>query len=129
MHATELRDSLDLLLAEVSVTDICFQLDQNNIPCAQVNTPANIHEDEQVIHQKVLLETEHPIAGLMRYADTPFQFIDQEQHPAIPAATLGQHNREILEELAVSEEDIRNLEERERLNRERMADFTLSQVK
>ena len=129
LNADELRSALDVVFSEVLVDDICRQLDENNIPCSRVNTLEDIHKDEQVIHEEALIEVVHPVAGPMRFASTPFQFKGQGDFLQSHAATLGEHNREILQELDVSEMEIKKAEERERLNREKMTDFNLSQAK
>jgi len=129
INADELRSALDAVFSEALVDDICKQLDVNNVPCSRVNTLEDIHRDEQVIHEEALVEIDHPVAGPMRFASTPFQFTGQGNFLKSHAATLGEHNREILLELDVPEMEIKKAEERERLNREKMADFNLSQAK
>jgi formyl-CoA transferase len=78
------------------------------------------------LEQDALLQIEHPIAGTMRVANTPFQFAEQQPIPGIHAPTLGQHSAEILKELGRSQDDIDRIELREQRNREAMASFKLS---
>jgi len=129
INADELRNALDSVFSGALANDICRQLDENNVPCARVNTLEDIHSDEQVIHEEVLVEIDHPVAGPMRFASPPFKFTGQGDFLNSHAATLGDHNREILTELQVPEVEIQKAEERERLNREKMTDFNLSQAK
>lgn len=129
INSDDLRNALDSVFSMALADDICRKLDENNIPCARVATLDEIHKDEQVKHEEALIESEHPVAGPMRFANVPFQFAGQRDFLKHHAAILGQHNREILEELDISELEIAKNEERERFNREKMADFNLSQAK
>ena len=129
INADELRNALDSVFSGTLADDICRQLDENNVPCALVNTLEYIHRDEQIIHEEVLVEIDHPVAGSMRFASPPFEFTGKGDFLKSHAATLGEHNREILTELQVPEVEIEKAEERERLNREKMTDFNLSQTK
>ncbi|GIT32623.1 MAG: hypothetical protein Ct9H300mP3_01540 [Gammaproteobacteria bacterium] len=54
----------------------------------------------------------------MRMPKPPFNFIDQNDFPKSHAPVLGQHNREVLSELSVDEEDITRMEAREKANKE-----------
>ena len=129
INADELRNALDSVFSGTLADDICRQLDENNVPCALVNTLEYIHRDEQIIHEEVLVEIDHPVAGAMRFASPPFEFTGKGDFLKSHAATLGEHNREILTELQVPEVEIEKAEERERLNRQKMTDFNLSQAK
>ncbi|MDG1987714.1 MAG: CoA transferase [Halieaceae bacterium] len=129
INADELRNALDAVFSEALVDDICRQLDINNVPCSRVNTLEDVHKDQQVVHEETLVEVVHPVAGPMRFARTPFRFTGQGDFLKSHAATLGEHNRDILQELDVPEIEIKKAEERERLNREKMTDFNLSQAK
>ena len=53
----------------------------------------------------------------MRMPKPPFNFINQNDFPKSHAPVLGQHNREVLSELGVHEEEIIRMEEREKLTR------------
>ena len=64
----------------------------------------------------------------MRMPKPPFNFIDQNDFPKSHAPTLGQHNREVLSELGVDEEDIIRTEEREKANKEIIEGMLLADV-
>ena len=64
----------------------------------------------------------------MRMPKPPFNFIDQNNFPKSHAPTLGQHNREVLSELGVDEEDIIRTEEREKANQEIIEGMLLADV-
>ncbi len=99
------------------------------MPVARANTPDEVFDDPQVIEQDAIISVEHPVAGAMRIANTPFQFEGQDKLPKMHAAILGQHSAEILRELGVAESEIDRIEKREAANRELMAGFSLDQAK
>ncbi len=121
-------------LAEDALTDwsteaLCAELDAHDVPVARVNSLDEMLNDPQIAEQQALCQVEHPVAGSMRVANTPFQFEGQGSLPGLHAAQLGQHSAEILKELGCSQENIDRIEQREQKNREIMASFSLAQAK
>ena len=111
-------------------TDVlCAELDAHDVPVARVNSLDEMLNDPQIAQQEALCHVEHPVAGSMRIANTPFQFEGQSALPVLHAAELGQHSAEILKELGCSQENIDRVEQREEKNREIMASFSLAQAK
>jgi crotonobetainyl-CoA:carnitine CoA-transferase CaiB-like acyl-CoA transferase len=124
-----LQALLEVAMADWTTEALCAELDKTNVPVARVNTLDEVANDPQVLEQGVLLDVEHPVAGTLRIANTPFQFEGQDPLPQLHAATLGQHSAEILRELGRPESDIDRIESREQANREQMAGFMLTQAK
>jgi len=113
-----LKQEIDALLADVTTDEVCEALDAFGIPVARVNPLDEVHEDPQVRHAQTLIETEHPVAGAMRYPRPPYRFDDASTFPARHAPYLGDDTREILRELDADEGEIRRLEERDAKNSE-----------
>lgn len=124
-----LQKLLEEVLAEWSTDAFCAELDAHDVPVARVNSLDEMLNDPQIVEQEALCQIEHPFAGSMRVANTPFQFEGQGALPALHAAELGQHSAEILKELGCSAENIDRIEQREQANREIMAGFSLAQAK
>lgn len=129
VNADLLRQLLEAGMAEWRTEALCAELDKLDVPVARVNSLDDMVKDPQIIEQGALLQTEHPLAGAMHIANTPFQFEGQRPVPERHAAELGQHSTEILKELGRPQEDIDRIENRERRNREIMAGFTLAQAR
>ena len=122
-NSAELKEAVETLLADVTTDEICQNLDASNIPVARVNSLDEIHEDAQVRHGLSLVETSHPVAGPMRYPRPPFNFIGQDPFPKRHAPFLGDHTREILNELGVADTEIDRLEQRDAANRRKVSSF------
>lgn len=116
-HSTDFKRAVEEMLVDVTTEEVCTNLDAFNIPVARVNSPDEVHEDEQVMHAGSLIETSHPIVGHMRYARPPFHFLGQDEFPARHAPSLGDNTREILSDLGVDDSEIDRLEARDAANR------------
>ncbi len=116
-------------MTDWSTEALCTELDAHDVPVARVNSLDEMLNDPQIAEQEAICRVEHPIAGSMRVANTPFQFEGQGTLPALHAAQLGQHSAEILKELGCSQQNIDRIEQREQKNREIMASFSLVQAK
>jgi crotonobetainyl-CoA:carnitine CoA-transferase CaiB-like acyl-CoA transferase len=112
------KTEVESLLKDLGTDEICQNLDAMNVPVAKVNSVHNVHDDEQVLHGQSLIETTHPVAGAMRYPKPPFNMLDQDQFPKRHAPFLGDHAREILNEIEISETEIDRIEQRDAINRE-----------
>ncbi len=122
-NAPFFQAEVDKLLADKRTEDVCLELDAMGIPVARVNTVDNVHEDPQVNHEHMLIETDHPLIGAMRYPVPPFQLNDQDEFPRLHAPSLGENSTEILTELKIDPEEIERLEKREATNRELLKEF------
>jgi len=56
----------------------------------------------------------------------PFSFRNQDKFPKTQATVLGADTREVLEELEIDQSHIERLEEREKQNRELLAEFDVN---
>jgi crotonobetainyl-CoA:carnitine CoA-transferase CaiB-like acyl-CoA transferase len=77
-------------------------LDAEQVPCAPVNSRADVLTDPQVVANELIVESEHPHAGAMRQPRPAPRF---EATPAAlerPAPVLGEHTDEILRETGVA---------------------------
>jgi crotonobetainyl-CoA:carnitine CoA-transferase CaiB-like acyl-CoA transferase len=124
-----LRQLLEETLTDWSTEDLCTELDAHDVPVARVNSLDEMLKDPQIVEQEAVCRVEHPVAGSMHFANTPFHFEGQGTLPALHAAQLGQHSAEILKELGCSQENIDRVEQREQKNREIMATFNLADAK
>ena len=125
-NRTLLQQLIDNAMSNWTTDVICQRLDSYEIPVAKVNSLDELASDPQIMEQGALLDIEHPSAGLMRVANTPFKFHGQRDVPGLHAPELGEHSAEVLRELGRPQADIDRLEQREQQNRELMAGFSLA---
>ena len=114
---TTSREKIEALLADVTTEEVCRALDGFNIPVARINSLDDLHNDPQIQHSRSLVKTTHPVLGEMRYARPPFNFEGQAEFPERHAPFLGDHTREILDDLGIENTVIERLEKRESENR------------
>ncbi len=90
--------------------DLIAALDGAGVPCGAINSVPEVFEDPQVLARGMLKYVPHPsgvdvpqVSSPMRFAQTPLQDL------AAPPL-LGQHSRQVLEELGYSAERIDQLQ-------------------
>ena len=69
-------------------------------------------KDPQVVHNGIIKEIEHPVAGTYKAIGTPIEFSETPPEIRRPAPLLGQHNEEILQQLGYSSQEIAALKEK-----------------
>ena len=82
--------------------------------CRVIRSLSEVTEDPRVKARHVISKTEHPTAGKVRTADSPWRFglngMPQEQRPA---PVLGTDTREVLREVGYADNEMDELVERE----------------
>ena len=81
-----------------------------DIPAGPINTLADVFADEQVIHCRLVEETDHAELGRIRQVGSPISF-DGRQGESIRRAppVLGEHTFEVLREFGFADADLRAL--------------------
>jgi crotonobetainyl-CoA:carnitine CoA-transferase CaiB-like acyl-CoA transferase len=76
-------------------------------------TPPHRQPDLPPMQQRSFFEElDHPRAGRARYSTMPIRFTNgPRRHHRTPAPALGQHNRELLREIGLSDDEITRLEQ------------------
>ncbi len=76
------------------------------IPCAPLNTTADLVGDPQLAARGFFIDIDHPVAGRFKYPGAPFKMPESPFAIRRPAPLLGQHNAEILGELGYESNDL-----------------------
>ena len=69
-----------------------------DIWCSPVYTFADVERDPQVAHNEMIVEYQHPKAGVVRTLGIPVQFSETPGDIRRPAPLLGEHTNAILAE-------------------------------
>lgn len=121
MNKKDLEQAIEEGLMEANVEDWLELMRVEDIPAGPVNTLDKVIEDPQVIHNKAVVEMEHPVYGKMRAVDCPIKMPGSISGEYTPPPILGEHTEEVLREiLNYSDEKIEALKKEQEENFEEM---------
>ncbi|MDA0273433.1 MAG: CaiB/BaiF CoA-transferase family protein [Proteobacteria bacterium] len=108
-NAKERIDSMGDVLKSRTSADWLERLDAHDVPCAPVLSRPEMLENEQIKANKLISQYEHPGLGQIRQPrpGAKFSRSDIRREPIAPG--LGEHSVEILNDLALSESEIKEL--------------------
>jgi crotonobetainyl-CoA:carnitine CoA-transferase CaiB-like acyl-CoA transferase len=81
-------------------------LDAGGIPAGPIYDIKQALTDPQAISRNMVVEYDHPKAGRVKAVGFPIKFSEEEFKVSNPPPLLGEHNREILSSLGLSEDEI-----------------------
>ena len=95
-----------------SVSEVVDIILGKGIPAGPIYDVGQITEDAHIAGvREMFIEIDHPQIGKMKVNGNPVKLMDMMPRINCPAPTLGQHNKEILEEmLGYTEEYVKQLE-------------------
>ena len=97
---------------EFLTDDIMDRLHDEEVPAAQVNSVDDVFTDPQVVNNEIIVEWEHPDAGLMKMAKPPIRWGTTKPEAVWSADHLGQSTEDVLSEFGFNEEQIADLREK-----------------
>jgi len=105
-HRAELVDLMNPVLFKHSRAEWQAAFDNAGVPAGPVNTVGEALSHPQTLARGMVVELEHPQAGLTQAIGCPIHFSATPTQITRPAPLLGQHTRELLEEHGYSTADI-----------------------
>lgn len=69
------------------------------VPYGDIRTVGEVCDAEQLTSRGMIIEMQHPTAGLVRNIDSPFRFDDRNEDTHRAPPLLGEHTNEVLSEL------------------------------
>ncbi len=89
-----------------SKRELTERFQRGGVPCAPLNTVADLAGDEQLMERGFFVRVDHPETGTLTYPGAPFKTNSNSYAIRRPAPRLGQHNAEILGELGYGAADL-----------------------
>jgi crotonobetainyl-CoA:carnitine CoA-transferase CaiB-like acyl-CoA transferase len=97
------------ILAKRTTSDWLRRLDEADVPCAPVLRRGEVASNEQVVARELIREFDHPGIGRVRQPRPAAEFSATPVRAPSPAPAIGEHGREILEELGYAADEIARL--------------------
>jgi glutaryl-CoA transferase len=101
-----LKTELEGAFANYSVDDLVARLHKAAVPCGIVRTVADALGDPQVAARQMLLDFGDPEMGGVRVLGNPIKLSENGAQPNRRPPRIGEHTREILEELGYSAAEV-----------------------
>ncbi|MSP41965.1 MAG: CoA transferase [Alphaproteobacteria bacterium] len=93
-------------VAKYTTNEIVARFQREKVPAAKINNRVDILSDPQILHNGMIIETEHPDAGPMRTPRPPIIFGETPSSIRRHAPQVGAHTEEVLAEVGYSAGDI-----------------------
>jgi len=87
----------------------CRLLRELDVEVGPINSLQEVFADPQLLHRRMVVEVDHPIAGKMKQVGIPLQFSKTPGQIRSPAPSIGQDTKAILRELGYHKEEIEAL--------------------
>jgi len=99
------------VLAKRTTADWLSRLDAADVPCAPVLRRGEVMANEQVVARGLISEFDHPGIGRVRQPKPAAEFSATPTRAPSPAPVIGEHGREILQELGYAGTEVEQLVE------------------
>jgi len=111
-HRNELIPLLQEILEKETADYWLEKFTAEGIPSGPINFPDETLADPQLLARGMIVELEHPLAGLVRSIGNPVHLSETPITYRLPPPLLGEHNDEILSALGYDAKQVEGLRER-----------------
>ena len=95
-HLAELEAALNAHFRRRSSAEWLALLEASGMPAGPVLDINQMHQDPQALARRMIVETDHPVAGPVKALGLPIKFSDSPGGSVSPAPLYGQHTNEVL---------------------------------
>ena len=91
--------------------EVLARLEREDVLAAPVNEYPEVFADPQVLHNGMVIETEHEAVGPIRLVGMPVRLSDTPGTVRLPPPMVGEHNAPVLADLGYDEDEVARLQE------------------
>jgi len=106
----ELRPILEQAFSRLTQEEALRRLEEQDILAAPIYEHSEVFADPQIVHNQMVQEIEHPVAGKLKLVGVPVKLSETPATLRLAPPTVGQHNEEILGLLGCTREQMRALQ-------------------
>lgn len=99
-------------IAKFTTDEIVENFSREEVPGSRINSRSDLLSDTQIAHNELIVETDHPQAGRMRYTRPPIIFEGTPSSIRRHAPQLGGNTDEVLTEAGFGKDEIARLREK-----------------
>ncbi len=96
-------------VAKYTTEEIVARFSREQVPAARINSRADLLSDPQILHNGMIVETEHPEAGKMRTPRPPIIFEGTPSSLRRHAPQAGANTGEVLAEIGINADELATL--------------------
>ncbi len=107
----QLRPILEKAFQKFNRDEVERRFEEQDLPPGPVYDTDDVFRDPQVIHNEMVVETEHAAYGRVKLTGFPVKLSDTPATVRMPPPIVGEHNEEVLREFGYSDDEIRALQQ------------------